>query len=682
MYKRLCIAAVALVAYPAPLLAQADPLPRQPDEKIIIVTGERIPRPELETSSSVVVVTSAELEGTQADRLDQVLALAPNVQLGSGEEAPAIRGQDATGQLRNLYAFLGGARPRATLLVDGRAVSYYEFVSGSQSMWDIKQIEIFRTPQTTTQGRNSIAGAIFITSEEPAHDWEARGRVVVGDEKMYQLSAALSGPIAEDELAFRISGDLRRGEVSNDMTDAIDGADIDRDDYGTARLKLSYAPSGLPGASLETTLAYTSSQSPQFEGASPPFEDRKLPVPNQMIGVMKVEATSLTARARYEIETGLSSSLTVSFGDAMLRRFALRGLGNARADTKDFSIEPTLIWDGAEDFTLLLGAHHSTIDQDQAIDLTVFGLGAGTFDDTQDSLGLFGEATWRIADHLSITGGLRYEEDRQVRVGGIGPIVLDFDETFDAWLPKASIAFDSGENFTIGLSAQRAFNPGGTSISLARRAADEFEAETLWNYEVFVRAKMLDGRATLSANAFYADIENAQRPQLVDVTLPNGTRTQAIEFANAPAARTYGLETELHWKVLRNLAVRMGLGLLETKVVRTVDPDDATLGKSFQRAPGLSASGSVEWWPVERLQLNAQIRHHSGYFSNDANTEALRVDAATIVDTRASYDFGRVALFGYARNLFDRFYLTNIFNPGFASTGEPREVGIGLEARF
>ena len=39
-------------------------------------------------------------------------------------------------------------------------------------------------------------------------------------------------------------------------------------------------------------------------------------------------------------------------------------------------------------------------------------------------------------------------------------------------------------------------------------------------------------------------------------------------------------------------------------------------------------------------------------------------------------------LFGYARNLFNKFYLTYYFLPTFATVGDPREVGVGIETRF
>jgi outer membrane receptor protein involved in Fe transport len=52
------------------------------------------------------------------------------------------------------------------------------------------------------------------------------------------------------------------------------------------------------------------------------------------------------------------------------------------------------------------------------------------------------------------------------------------------------------------------------------------------------------------------------------------------------------------------------------------------------------------------------------------------------MDARAAYTAGRVTLFGYARNLFNDFYLTYLFSPTFGTPGDPRELGVGLEARF
>src|SRR5687767_1776738 len=86
------------------------------ETELIIITGERIPRLASETASSVVVLTQDDIEAQAgADRLEQLLALVPNVEPGGGNDGPTIRGQDTTGILREVQAFLGGTRPRVTV---------------------------------------------------------------------------------------------------------------------------------------------------------------------------------------------------------------------------------------------------------------------------------------------------------------------------------------------------------------------------------------------------------------------------------------------------------------------------------------------------------------------------------------------------------------------------------------
>src|SRR5687767_13669001 len=170
----------------------------QPAEEIV-VTGERVTRSVRETPSSVAVIGAKEIEqAAGADRIDQILDLIPNVQVSSGGEGPTIRGQDTTGASRDLPAFLGGTRPRTTIIVDGRPVGYQEFIFGAAPLWDVERIEVFRSPQTTTQGQNSIAGAIFVNTKAPSDAPEFRARAIAGSAAARQLSGVVSGPLNED----------------------------------------------------------------------------------------------------------------------------------------------------------------------------------------------------------------------------------------------------------------------------------------------------------------------------------------------------------------------------------------------------------------------------------------------------------------------------------------------------
>jgi iron complex outermembrane receptor protein len=231
---------------------------------------------------------------------------------------------------------------------------------------------------------------------------------------------------------------------------------------------------------------------------------------------------------------------------------------------------------------------------------------------------------------------------------------------------------------------QRAYNPGGVSINLTRRAAIEFDAETLWDYEAFARATLAGGALSLSANVFYYDMFDSQRSLLREFVVPGGQVARFQELSNAPRARSQGLEAQAQWRASRGLTIGAAIGVSKTRITATPTPTDPTLGKQFQRSPRFSAAASIDWRPTETLQLAAQLRHNSGYFSDDAESPALQVGGATKVDAKASWQVGRLTLFGYVRNVFDRFYLTSLGSPTglVATAGDPREFGLGLEARL
>ena len=666
--------------------AAGENLPDDPSEPIII-TGERVPRQLRDTPSSVVVLRREEIEAQSgSDRLEQLLSLIPNVDPGGGNDGPTIRGQDTTGVLRELQSFFGGSRPRVTVQVDGRNTGYFESIFGVAPLWDVAQVEVFRSPQTTTQGRNSIGGAIFVRTTDPSFDWEGRVRAIVGNFDTRQGSLLVSGPIIADQLAFRAVADFRRDRPSSHIADLIPDADVNRDEYGLVRLKLLAQPSALPDARFVATYTHQESRAPQVVGVKQPFQQRQADA-LQFYGVFDNNVETLTAIVDYDWSPALASTTTISWGDSSVRRRARVGLGQARIEASDLSVEPILRWHEAGAVSGVAGLHYARSHLDQFINLTNFApiLGTANFDDHQSSLGLFGEASvergpWRL------TGGLRYQQDRQDRVGSATTARpgyrLDFDETFRAWLPKASVAYRFSDHLNAGILVQRAYNPGGVTLTFDRGTVDDFEAETLWNYELFFRGSIVGGRLNLSGNLFFNDISDAQRPQLRPILQPNGVEVFVTEIDNAPAAESYGLEMDLGWQVDPTLTLRGGLGLLHTRITEVLLPTDPLLGKNFQRSPGLSMAAAVDWRPIPNARLSAQLRTRGGYFSNDANTPALRIPGATVLDARAAYEIGPITVSAYLRNAFDNFYMTLLTTPPLGRAGDPREFGIGIEAGF
>lgn len=647
----------------------------------IIVTGERIKRSLRDTASSVSVAGRREIEAASADRVEQMLALVPNLQLGSGSQGPAIRGQDTTGALQALPAFLGGNRPRTTLVVDGRRTTYAEFVFGAAPAWDIDRIEVFRSPQTTTQGQNSIAGAIFVYSNEPTFEPEAAVRGIVGNYHMGEASALVSGPLTGD-VALRVSGDIRYSRTTSRIADRIEGGDPNHDVHGSARARLLVTPGGLPGTRLLITYAHSQSQAPQTVGLTAPFKQRRDAA--GFYGTFRIAVDSLTAVGHQPIATGLDADVTLTAGNSKARRLAFPGLGQAEIVGRDWSAETVLSWSPGGSLRAVGGVSRTHLKLKQFIDLSLLS-GVGRFRDAQNSTGIFGEASLTVGPRTTLTAGLRYQQDSQNRSGTLGTagneIPLAYDRTFHAWLPKLSLAHDFSPAVRAGLLVQRAYNPGGTTLRFDIGRPDNFAAETLWDTEIFARARLAPGLSG-SVNLFYYAIHDAQRAKSILVRAPSGFPVGFADLFNAPKARSYGAEAEIDWRLGQRLTTRLSLGLLRTRLVHAGPDYPGFSGNEFARSPHLSAGAAIDWAAVPRLRLSAQARYHSAFFGDDAGGDGVRVPGSAIVDARAEYRVGRTTVFAYARNLFDSFALLDRVGDVSASADDPRMVGLGVEARF
>lgn len=652
-------------------------------EDAIIVTGERVKRSLRETASSVVVIGRRDIEAAGADRAEQMLTLVPNVQLGSGSQGPAIRGLDTTGPLQALPAFLGGNRPRTTIIVDGRSVTYSEFVFGPAALWDVERVEVYRSPQTTTQGVNSIAGAIFIFSEDPTFEPEAMLRLIAGDYHSGQVSGAASAPVSPD-IAVRVAGDFRYSRTTSHIAPVMSGADPNHDVSGLLRAKFLLAPRRMPDTRLLVTLTHSVSQAPQVVGVSAPFQARRDVAPNY--GILRIRANSATASLNQEIGDGVTANLLLTGGSSNARRFAIAGFGETNSDATDWSGEAVVNWRGQGRVSGVAGVSHNHVQLKQHINISLLSGLIGDFRDWQDGFGLFGEASARLTKQATLTLGLRYQHDRQKRSGALVTnsftVPADFVGTFHELLPKVSLAYDVTPQWRAGVLVQKAYNPGGTTIRFDTAQPDPFDAETLWDTELFARGTLEGGRLLLSANIFHYAMRNAQRADPITIFTPTGKPVGFANLFNLPRARSQGLEASAEWRARPELRLRGSIGLLSTRITRTDAESAVYQGKQFDRSPHFTGSAAVDWRPIPQLNLSAEVRRHSSYFSDNADKPLLEIAGATIADVRAEYQLQRFLIFIQAHNLFDTFAMKLLFVPTSGEAEEPRRISAGVEARF
>jgi iron complex outermembrane receptor protein len=86
--------------------------------------------------------------------------------------------------------------PTVAVVVDG--VLQTTSLGFSKDLVDVQQIEVLKGPQGALYGRNATGGAINITTKQPGDEFEGYVRGGVGDGDSYSLTAAVSGPISEE----------------------------------------------------------------------------------------------------------------------------------------------------------------------------------------------------------------------------------------------------------------------------------------------------------------------------------------------------------------------------------------------------------------------------------------------------------------------------------------------------
>jgi iron complex outermembrane recepter protein len=443
------------------------------------------------------------------------------------------------------------------------------------------------------------------------------------------------------------------------------------------RGKLLWEPSALPGLSTKLTVSRNRSSAPQTEAVREPFSE--LRAFNDDQSVFRTIATAGIHDLRYAFGDRLVLTNRLIATDLDVTRRAPEGNGEASIDGEDYIDETTLtLTDPDARLSGLLGSYLRRTHNDEDIDLSDF-LGLGEFDDTTTSLGLFGEATYGLTDRLDITLGLRYQRDGQDRDGFLGPFVVDYDESFDALLPKLALGYDVTNDLRVGAIASRGFNPGGTTISFSTGDQDRFDEETVWNYELFLRGRFLEDRLALNANLFYSDYSDFQRATLTGID-PAGNLE--FEIDNADKARSYGLELDAELLATERLRLHGALGLLDTEITKfSASADEDVEGSEFALAPDVTATAGAAFELLDGLTVAGQVRYSDGYFSDDENIEDFEVDSYVVADARVSYRFRGVEAFAFVDNIFDEFYVLSDFGTG-ATVGPPREFGVGLRLRF
>lgn len=647
--------------------------PRTDSGDEIIVTAEKTDRTLRETASSVVVETQDSISRRAGlFSVNDLLSRIPNiVAIEPGNDAAAVRGVDGTGPAGGAVAFLAGTRPRLSYQVDGRTLGFNEALFSSTTLWDVTQVEVYRGPQSTQQGRNAIAGVIAARTAEPTFEWHGAARGIIGNRDEHQLSGAIGGPIVDGLFAFRLSGDWQHSQSFLSHTAYAQASDPGEYDVKTFRGKLLITPAS--NIRSLWILSYQDGRQPQAAQVTQPYSAHKPYFP--LMPVFRSRTTTLISDSSIDLSETVSLEAHLSATDFRVNRYAPTGTGNLQIDGKEYVVQPFVRARSADErISGFIAAYIFRTHQNETIDL----FGGGRWRDETDTSAVFGEMTVKPVDRLRLVLGARYEVEKRHRNGSAGVFATDLDKTYREFLPKATLSYDVSDAVTLGVTAGRGYNAGGAGITFSPPIVSyAYKAEYVWNYEAFVRAKLARG-LSLNANIFYNDYK--------DIQLPFYLTALSTVIANADEATTRGAELQLDWNPSGKNRLFASLGLLDTTIDR-YSGQTALEGNDLARSPAFSAAAGFVVSPDGKFELGADIRYSDTYYSDVLNSARGKIDPYAVVNGQVAYNLGGARIFLSVRNLLNSGAPIMIYQGAsaaadYATILEPRKILGGVELRF
>ena len=488
-------------------------------------------------------------------------------------------------------------------------------------VFDTAQVEVLRGPQGTLFGRNTPAGIVKFDSVKPGQDTKGYIRASYGRFNQVNLEGAVGGRIGSDKVSARLSVLYQR---QDDYVDNVLPGRTTKDAFEgykefAARLQLRIQPNedldilfsgqlrkldGTPR--LFRANVFTRGQT----GLNANFNRNRVSVDGQ--SKQKVNTYNGSVRTTYDVGAvsliGVTSywdGNATSVGDvdggfgASFLPANLTGPGvipftaetrdavpNLRQFTQEFRVvsngDNALSYQAGlfyfDEKLRILSDNFSTLgDPSNAVG----GINI-TVDQRQRSKahGLYGSATYRLSDTFSLTGGLRYNNDKRrynvVRsrdtqfplflrnpLGTVNRAVKDDNVTWDISANyKATDDVNLYARVAKGYRAPsiqgRILFPPATATPL-ESGVTIGRSETIISYEAGVKSEFADGRGRFNLNGFYYDLKNAQLTAV-------GGGVNANRLINARNVRGYGFEVDTEFKPVDALLLTAGLSYNNTRI--------------------------------------------------------------------------------------------------------------------
>lgn len=724
--------ALLITVCPSPSDAAADASPMDlatPARALeeVVVTARRREESLQDAPISITAFSAADLDVRGVTQLVDLNRYTPNLMIqnnpgnGSSTSAAAVYirgiGQDD---------FAPSVEPGVGIYVDG--VYLARTVGALLDVLDVESIEVLRGPQGTLFGRNTIGGAISVTTKKPESAWGGFGEVTVGSDQRLNGRGALNVPLTES-----LFGRISIGSFNQDgyVKREFDGSELGDDDTLSGRVALRWLAtddleinvsadatrdreSGAPYVisaiqydnfnsfvTLNNVLATGdpfSCYTPEQLDNPACYNDRYLLGPHRTAGTyqqfsdLDVWGVGLTA----DYDAGAVQLKSITAYRDLDSKFARDADGSDlriahlydSLTQHQFSQELQALGNGLGDrLNWIVGLYYfeESGDNVNLVEFVPANLTSGGAFATK-SWAAFSQATFDVTDRLSVTAGLRYTDeekdftpDQYITAVHVPPQILPLPpgtpllphtkETISASevTPLITASFEWTPDAMTYLSYSEGFKSGGFTqrVFPPEASIPTFEPEYVQVYELGFKVTALADRLRVNGAAFHTVYDDLQ------VLTANLTRVGPF-IANAAQAEIDGCELEVAAIPADGWQIQLGVGYLDPQYKEIEDGAlEISTDNEFRRISEWTLSGAIS----KDLSLAGGVltprvdwSYRSSYFNDAANTPELETEGQQLVSLRLTWERTRDGL-SFALgvdNLLDDEYMSNGFlQPNF-----------------
>lgn len=648
----------------------------------ITVSADLRQTSETDIAASVDIMDEAELQDRGATHFGDVLLQTPNVNFSGQSSRPRhiqIRGMGE----RDEYT---GA-PNASV---GFAVDEIDFsgIGIVGNLFDVKQVEVLRGPQSTRYGASALAGLVNIQTNDPTPYNESLIEASVGTDNLKELGVMTSGTFSSKDKSpqYRVSLFKHNSDGFRD-NDTLNRTDTNKKDELTARAKLRWWAGddtqfdlSLMHADINNGYDVFTRDNSFTTLSNEPGEDTQKTnagaLKVQWDGAQSYRLTSTTTYAQSDMAYGYDQDWIASKNDWYENE---KQRQNISQELRWVSKQP--IFNQSTDW--LFGAYASQLDESNHTATVGSWPSSVNSDYTLNKLAGFIQLDYHLSTDTTLVTGARLE---QVSSNFKNSNDDKFSPSETLWGGQVTLSHQLNPSHNIYAGISRGYKAEGFNPGLSAGTAEKylkFDSETAINYELGHKMKL----ATLSAktSVFYMD---RLQPQF-DGNAQIGS--DWIFFTeNLDSAKNYGLETEVDWQASSMLNLFANLGLIQTEVKGTpMNTDFSIVGRDQSHAPNY------------QYLVGAQYRHDQGWFGRleiqgmDAfyfdNVHDQKSSAYTLANARIGYEAKDWEIYVWGKNLTDEKYETRgfYFDHGdgdgiqqYIALGDPRQIGLTTRVRF